>query len=101
MALKLNMRGKKEREPRPPPRLGSAVVGLAGGLLQPGYHHSAAHDRSRGLGFFGRRIGSLIGLAQAVAAEQEDLGVFHQAVGDSGGDGRIEEDVAPVGERCV
>ena len=53
------------------------------------------------LRFFGRRIGSLIGFAQAVAAEQEDLGVFHQAVGDSGGDGGIEEDVAPVGERCV
>jgi len=28
-------------------RLGSAVVELAGGLLRTGYHHSAAHDRSR------------------------------------------------------
>ncbi len=30
-----------------PARLGSAVVELAGGLLRPGYHHSAAHGRSR------------------------------------------------------
>ena len=53
------------------------------------------------LRFFGRLSGSPIGLTQAVAAEQEDLGVFHQAVGDSGHDGRIEEDVATVVERCV
>ena len=26
---------------------GSAVVGLAGGLVRPGYHHSAARHRSR------------------------------------------------------
>ena len=38
---------QKERELKAPARLGSAVVGLAGGLLRPGYHHSAAHDRSR------------------------------------------------------
>jgi hypothetical protein len=50
------------------------------------------------LGFFGRRNRILIGLTQAVAAQQEDLGVFHQTVGDGGGDGRVEEDVAPVGE---
>src|SRR6185437_12509563 len=30
-----------------PPPIGSAVVGLAGGLLRSGYLHSAAHDRSR------------------------------------------------------
>src|ERR1700723_1982563 len=30
-----------------PPPIGSAVVGLAGGLLRPGYRHSAAHGRSR------------------------------------------------------
>jgi hypothetical protein len=30
-----------------PARLGSAVVELAGGLLRPGYHHSAAPARSR------------------------------------------------------
>ena len=48
----------------------------------------------------GRRI-RILGLAQAVAAQQEDLGVLHQPVGDGGGDGGVEEDVAPVGERCV
>ena len=42
-----------------------------------------------------------LGFAEAVAAEQEDLGVLDQPVGDGGGDGRVEEDVAPVGERCV
>lgn len=30
-----------------PARLGSADVELAGGLLRPGYHHSAARHRSR------------------------------------------------------
>src|ERR1700689_2327965 len=29
------------------PPIGSAVVGLASGLLRPGYRHSAAHGRSR------------------------------------------------------
>jgi hypothetical protein len=52
------------------------------------------------LGFFGWRIG-ILGLAQTLAAQQEDLGVFHQAVRDRGGDRGVEEDVAPVGERCV
>src|SRR5215471_2964535 len=81
-----------------PARLGSAVVGLAGGLLRTGYHHSAAHDRSR---LFGRRIGMFVGFAEAVASQQEDFGVFHETVGDSGRDGRIKEDVAPVRERRV
>src|SRR5580765_7433428 len=52
------------------------------------------------LGLLGRRIG-VFGLTQTVAAQQEDLGVFYQAVGDSRGDGRIEKDVSPIGERCV
>ena len=43
----------------------------------------------------------LLGFAEAVAAEQEDLGVLDQAVGDRRGDGGVEEDVAPVGERGV
>src|SRR5690242_12431006 len=30
-----------------PAPIGSAVEGLPGGLLRPGYRHSAAHDRSR------------------------------------------------------
>ena len=38
---------QKEREPESPRPLGSAVEGLPGGLLRPGYRHSAAHDRSR------------------------------------------------------
>jgi hypothetical protein len=75
---------------------GSAVVGLAGGLLRPGYHHSAAHHRGR-LGFLGWRMGTL-GLAQAFAAQEEHFGIFYQAIGNGGGDGGIEEDIAPVGK---
>jgi hypothetical protein len=52
------------------------------------------------LGFFGRRIG-VLGLAQTLAAQQEDFGIFYQAVGDGGRDRGVEEDVAPVGKRCV
>jgi len=48
----------------------------------------------------GRRIRSF-GLAQAVTTQQEDFGILYEPVGDSGGDGRVEEDVAPVGERSV
>lgn len=54
-----------------------------------------------GAGLFGWRIGMLVGFAQTIAAEQEDLGVFNETVGDGGGDGCIKEDVAPVGERGV
>ena len=46
------------------------------------------------------RIGISIAFAEAVAAEQEDLGVFDQAIGDGSGDGGVVEDVAPVGEGC-
>ena len=49
---------------------------------------------------FGRRMG-LVALAKAVAAEQEDLGVLDQTVGNGGGNGGVVEDVAPVGERSV
>src|SRR5580704_18732593 len=41
------MDGSGSGEHRGSPPTGSAVVGLAGGLLRPGYRHSAAHDRSR------------------------------------------------------
>src|SRR5579864_727555 len=54
--------GVRKGGSRTPARLGSAVVELAGGLLRPGYHHSAARHRSRrqdfsagGLGFLGLR----------------------------------------------
>ena len=83
-----------------PPPIGSAVVGLAGGLLRPGYRHSAAHDRSRRRLLL-RRSGVSAGLAQTVAAQQEDFGVLDQSVGDGGGDGRIKKDVAPVGKGRV
>ena len=37
----------------------------------------------------GRRIGMLARLAETVAAEQKDFGVFHQPVGDAVG--KLEE----------
>ena len=52
-------------------------------------------------GLLGRRIGIFIRFAQTIAAQQEDFGVLHEPVGDGGGDRRIKEDVAPVGERGV
>ena len=89
---------RKEREPPPPLLMISAVVELAAGLLRTGYHHSAAHCL--------KRVVSVLRLApfafaQALAAEQKHLGVLHQAVGDGGGDGRVVEDVAPVGKRGI
>jgi len=65
----------------------------------PGYRHSAALDRGQRR-LLGWRI-RILGLTEAIAAEHEDLGVLDEPVGDRRGDGRIEENVAPVGERCV
>src|SRR3954452_9720201 len=42
-----------------------------------------------------RRRRVLAGFAQAVAAEQEDLGVLHQAIGNRGGNGGVEQNIAP------
>jgi hypothetical protein len=52
-------------------------------------------------GLLGRRIGILVGFAKTVAAQQEDLRVFDEAVGDGSSNGGIEQNVAPVGERSV
>ena len=40
------------------------------------------------------------GLAEAVATQQEDFGIFHQTIRDGRGDGGVVEDVAPFGKRC-
>ena len=48
-------------------------------------------------GEFGLRLP----LRKAVAAEQEDLGILDEAVGDRSGDGRVVENVAPVGEAVL
>ena len=91
----------RERERIAPAPAGSAVEGLPGGLLRAGYLHRAAHDRSqRSERSVARRL-ALVGFAKAFASEQEDFGVFHQAVGDGRGHGGIEKDVAPLGERSV
>src|SRR5271170_3351786 len=85
------------RSPRP--ALVSAVEGLPGGLLRPGIspQRGACLEPAKLLGW---RI-RILGFTEAIAAEQEDLGVLDEAVGDGRGDGGIEENVAPVGERCV
>ena len=48
----------------------------------------------------GRRIG-MLGFAKTIATQQEDFGILHEPVRDGGGDGRVEENVAPIGEGCV
>ena len=50
----------------------SAVEGLPGGLLRAGYHHSAAPSGSRRS--IGRRIWTLIDLAETVSAEADETG---------------------------
>jgi hypothetical protein len=81
-----------------PARLGNAVVGLAGGRLR---RVIITARRMSGAGLLGRRIGIFVGFAQAIASEQKDFGVLNEPVSDGGGDGRIKEDIAPVGERSV
>src|SRR5260370_32395193 len=78
----------------------SAVEELPDGLLRAGYRHRAAPDLSQPNRLFSWRL-ALITFAEAFASQKEDLGVFHQAIGDGGGDGGVVEDVAPVGEGSV
>jgi len=104
LALKLNI-GIKRKDPRAgseglPPPADSAVEGLPGGLLRAGYRHRAAPALSQPRRSFGGRL-ALIAFAEALAPEEEDLGVFHQAISNGGGDGGVVEDVAPVGKGCV
>src|SRR5260370_30780420 len=76
----------------------SAVEELPDGLLRAGYRHRAAPDLSQlPNGLFRGRL-ALIRFAEAFACEEEDLGVFHQAIGDGGSNGGVVEDVAPVGD---
>src|SRR5580692_7487723 len=83
-----------------PPPADSAVEELPDGLLRAGYRHRAAPDLSQPSRLFGGKL-ALITFAEALASEEEDLGVFHQAIGDGSGDGGVVEDVAPVGKCCV
>ena len=103
MALKLNI-GKEEQragiQSGTPAPVVSAVEGLPGGLLHAGYRHRAAPDLSQAvLGLVGRL--ALIAFTKDFPAQQEDLGVFHQTIGDGSGDGGVVEDVAPVGKGGV
>ena len=80
--------------------LAAPLRGSPGGLLRTGYR---TVRRLTGAGKKLRFRRCLIpgGFAQAFAAEQEDFGVLDQPVGNGGRNGRIKEDVAPVGERRV
>ena len=83
-----------------PAPVGSAVEELPDGLLRAGYRHRAAPDLSQPGRLFGGWL-ALIAFAEALASKEEDLGVFHQAIGNGGGDGGVVENVAPVGESRV
>ena len=95
MALKLNIGGDENERAgvKAPARIGSAVEGLSGGLLRPGIspQRGACLQPAQ---LLGRRIGDFVGFAQTVTAEQEDLGVLDEPVGDGGSDGGVEKDVA-------
>src|SRR6202012_3681311 len=94
--------GKKQRGgwSTPPPAWSAPLRGYPADSSVPGYRHSAALDRSQ-RELLGWRIRILVGLTEAIAPRQENLGVFDKAVGNRRRDRRIEKDVAPVGERCV
>jgi hypothetical protein len=47
-----------------------------------------------------RRGGTVLSFAEAVTSEQQDFRVFDEPIHDRIGDGGVEENVAPVGERC-
>src|SRR5260370_3011937 len=90
----------RKREPNLPPPRAAQLRGSPAGLLRVGLSHRAAPELepSSSCNWWGL---ALIWFPQAVAAEEEDFGVLHQAVGDGGGDGGVVQDIAPVGERCV
>jgi hypothetical protein len=81
-----------------PPPADSAVEGLPDGLLRAGYRHRAAPDASQPI--IQWEAGSYYP-CEGFPPEKEDLGVFHQAIGDRRGDGGVVEDVAPVGESSI
>src|SRR5260370_37444464 len=87
-----------EREPQPPPAWAAPLRGYPADSSGPGYINSAALDRSQRK-LLGWRI-RILELTEAVAPEHEDIGVFDEPVGDRCGDGRIFENIAPVGAQC-
>jgi len=90
------MKTSGSRSPRP---WSAPLRGYPADSSGPGYRHSAALARSqrKPLGWRSRSFG----LTEAIATEQEDLGVLDEPLGDRRGDGGVEENVTPVGERCV
>jgi hypothetical protein len=91
--------GSRKREPKLPPPSAAPLRGSPAGLLRVGLSHRAAPELSHPQSTGGDWL--LFRFPQAVAAEQEDFGVLHQAIGYGGSDGGIEKDVAPVGEGRV
>src|SRR5271157_740977 len=90
----------REGERRSAPASSAAPLrGSPAGLLRSGLSHSAAPEKTRRSR--GRRRRALLSFAQAFPAQQKDLRVFHQPVGDGRGDGGVEQDVAPVGEGSI
>src|SRR5213593_2029064 len=80
-----------------PAQLAAPLRGSPGGLLRQVIAQSGAWSESA---VALRRL-TLVAFAKAIASEQEDFGVLHQAIGDGRGNGGVVEDVAPLGEGSV
>src|SRR5271157_3904735 len=79
-----------------PAQLAAPLRGSPGRLLRRAIAQSGAWSESGAL-----RGLTLVAFAKAIASEQEDLGVLHQAIGDGRGDGGVVENVAPLGKGSV
>src|ERR1700736_1776488 len=78
----------------------SAVEGLARRTPPVwGYRTARRMMRASSSGFGGWL--ALVTFAEALAAEQKDFGVLHEASGDGRRDGGVVKDVAPLGKRGV
>src|SRR6266704_2681423 len=92
--------GGKEGEGAFTPAPSAAPLrGSPAGLLRYGLSHRTAPEKGPRSGSGRRR--ALLSFTQAFSPQQKDLGVFHQPVGNGGGNGGVVEDVAPVRERGV
>jgi hypothetical protein len=92
------LRKRKEREFSFSRPMGSAVEGFTRRTPPvEGYRTEQRLRRTRrSVGRSGGRV--LLSFAKTFSAEQKDLGVFYQPVGDGGGDGGVVKNSAPLGE---
>ena len=87
------------REPKPPRPLAAPLRGYP---VDSSIRDIATARRMIAAGeLLSRRCGTILGFAEAVATEEQDLRVFDETIHDSRGDGGVEENVAPVREGSV